>query len=144
MTQGLRDRALRLLARREHSRAELAQKLAAHGTTEEIQAVLETLERSGLLSDARYAEAFVRSKAGRFGTFKLRHELRSRGVAENLIDAALAQGGADDRARAQELWRRKFGAAPISAAEYARQARFLQRRGFSADTIRRVLKDRDE
>ncbi|MEW5888479.1 MAG: recombination regulator RecX [Pseudomonadota bacterium] len=144
MTEDLKNRAVRLLARREHSRIELARKLASHGTPQEIQAVLDHLERSGLLSDARYAESFVRAKSGRFGTLKLRHELRARGVAEELIEAALLSDGDSEQGRACEVWRRKFGSPPRGAAEYARQARFLQSRGFAAEVIRRVLKNESE
>ncbi|MFZ5509621.1 MAG: recombination regulator RecX [Pseudomonadota bacterium] len=143
MTEDLKNRAVRLLARREHSRIELARKLAPHGTPQEIQAVLQQLEQSGLLSDARYAESFVRAKGSRFGALKLRHELRARGVAEELIAAALLPDGDNEQDRACEVWRRKFGSPPRDAAEYARQARFLQNRGFAAEVIRRVLKSGD-
>ena len=74
-----------MLARREHSRAELARKLADDATPEDLQAVLDHLERSGLLSDARFAESFVSSRAPRFGSAKLRHALRARGVADEII-----------------------------------------------------------
>ena len=144
MTLELKNRALRMLARREHSRAELAQKLAAHGNTEDIQAVLDQLEQSGLLSDARFVEAFVCARASRCGAAKLRHGLRARGVSEELIAAALEGDRESEGARAREVWRRKFGALPQDRSEYARQARFLQGRGFSSEVIRRVLKDLGE
>lgn len=151
----LRGRAIRLLARREHSRAELAQKLASSAaraspeepaagdnTTEDIDSVLDQLERSGLLSDARAAEAYVRSHAARFGATRLIHNLRSRGIDVALIETSLAQECLEDeRTRATAVWRAKFDQAPRDAREWARQARFLQGRGFSGDVIRRLLKD---
>src|SRR5690606_8709838 len=85
----LRERALRHLARRDHSRAELARKLAAHGDADEIDAVIERMGELGLQSDTRYAEAFVRGKAGRFGASRLRSELARRGVDRDLIDEAI-------------------------------------------------------
>ena len=86
----LRERALRHLARRDHSRAELARKLAAHGSADEIEAVITRMGELGLQSDTRYAETFVRGKAARFGLSRLRNELSRRGVDRELIDQAIA------------------------------------------------------
>jgi len=138
----LRERALGHLARRDHSRAELTRKLAPHGSAEEIEDVLNRMTELGLLSDNRFAEAWVRGKAGRFGTARLRHDLAQRGVARDTIDAALdseCTEGEIERARA--IWHSKFGAAPSDAREWARQARFLQGRGFAGDVIRKLLKE---
>jgi len=144
LSDALKGKALRLLARREHSRAELARKLASEGSLEEIASVLDQLEQAGLLSDRRFAEALVFSRAARFGAARLRHDLKARGVAEEIIAGALPQDAADEAARAREVWRRKFGAAPADRADYARQARFLQQRGFATDIIRKVLKEQQE
>ena len=114
-------------------------------TPEDIDNVLDQLERSGLLSDARAAEAYVRSHAARFGAAKLVHRLKARGIDAALIAASLAQDGlGDERARATAVWRGKFGQAPRDAREWARQARFLQGRGFSGEIIRKLLKDADD
>ena len=83
------QRALRLLARREHSRAELAHKLAPHGTPEEIEETLSRLERTGLLSDERCARAFVAARAERSGRRLLEMRLRERGLDDALIDEVL-------------------------------------------------------
>jgi regulatory protein len=140
----LKGKALRMLARREHSRAELLRKLAADGTREEIQDVLDQLEQSGLLSDARFAESFVSSRAARVGNARLRHDLRARGIADEVIAAALPAEADSETERAREVWRRKFAAPPADRADYARQARFLQQRGFAVDIIRKVLKEQEE
>ncbi|HTY99294.1 MAG TPA: recombination regulator RecX [Rhodocyclaceae bacterium] len=139
----LKKRAIACLARRDHSRAELARKLAAHGSEEEIEPVLQDLERQGLLSDARFADAYLRSRAGQRGDARLRQDLRTKGVAGELIDERLAEL-ADELERARAVWSRKYGAAPADGKEWARQARFLQGRGFSAETIRRLLKNVEE
>jgi regulatory protein len=136
----LRQRALRLLARREHSRAELERKLAADGTEEEIANVLTQLEAEGLLSDARAAGAYLRAHAGRFGLARLRQDLRKRGLSPELAADDLADLG-DELGRARAVWARKFTAAPADAQDWARQARFLQSRGFATDIIRKLLKD---
>jgi len=149
----LRARALRALNRREHSRAELEQKLAPHGTTAEIAELLDELVTTDVLSETRFVEIYISSRAARFGAAKLRHGLRNKGIAEALIEMALVayqeSGSAEDTsmgseaARARAIWQRKFAALPQDRNEYARQGRFLQGRGFSGDVIRRVLKSED-
>lgn len=140
----LRERALRLLARREYARAELAQKLAAHTeSAEEINRVLDDLVARHLLSDARYAEMRVHARGARYGNARLAHELRAAGVDAELTAAALATTE-DELTRAKEVWQRKYSTLPADVAERARQANFLARRGFSSETIRRVLRDCDE
>lgn len=141
----LRSRAIKLLARREHTRAELAKKLAAHGTPEEINTVIDQLTACNLQSDARFAESFIRAKARRSGSLKLRHSMLSKGLAKTLVDSHLATADMpNELTRAKALWLRKFAKAPANtndAKEWARQARFLQSRGFSTDIIRRTLKE---
>ena len=138
----LRERALRHLARRDHSRAELARKLASHGGADEIEAVIERMGELGLQSDTRYAEAFVRGKAGRFGASRLRSELARRGIDRDLIDEAIAGECVESEAdRARAVLRGRFTEPPADAREWARQARFLQTRGFAPDLIRKLLKE---
>ncbi|MCZ7653738.1 MAG: recombination regulator RecX [Rhodocyclaceae bacterium] len=133
-----------MLARREHSRAELTRKLSADGTREDIQTMLDQLEQTGLLSDARFAEAYVSSRAARAGNAKLRHCLRARASPKKSSRRRCPPIAIAELERACEVWRRKFGAAPVDRVDYARQARFLQQRGFAADTVRRVLKEMAE
>jgi regulatory protein len=132
------------LARREHTRAELTRKLAAHGTQEEIDTVLNELAKCGLQSDARFAESWLRSQAGRLGVTRLRQTLRTKGVAADLIAeqvANLSNELPDEMERARAVWTKKFAQPPVDAREWARQARFLQGRGFSVEIIRKLLKD---
>ncbi len=143
MDGSLRERALRLLARREHSRAELARKLTAHAeSAEALAVVLDDLEARRLLSDARYVEMRLNARSARFGNARLAQELRTQGgVDGELVETALADCG-DELARARQVWQRKFGdrPAPADAAGRAKQMRFLTSRGFSGETIRRVLR----
>ena len=142
MSSTLRERALRLLSRREHARVELARKLARHAeSADEIEAVLDDLAARGLLSDERYVEMRMNARSPRYGNARLAHELRTQGVAEKLVAEALASGECE-LSRARQVWQRKFGGQPVAneAAERARQTRFLMNRGFSGETIRRVLR----
>jgi regulatory protein len=140
----LRVRALQLLTRRDHSRAELRAKLAGHAeSADELEAVLDRLQGERLLSDQRFASQRVVARAGRYGNTRLRQELRQKGVGDDEIAAALPEGG-DESARCRAVWARKFGELPHSAEERARQMRFLQYRGFSGEAIRRVLSGAEE
>jgi regulatory protein len=139
----LRARAMRLLARREHSRAELERKLShiAH-EGDDVGIVIEELAQRGWLSDARYAEQTVRAKARRFGPLKVAHELRAKGVADEAIEAAFRLAGADGAADIERVWRTRFSATPNNDRERARQVRFLQGRGFRLDDILKFLRTR--
>jgi regulatory protein len=140
MSGTLRERALRLLARREHARIELSRKLAPHAeSAEQLEALLDDLAARRLLSDERYVEMRLNARSARFGNARLAHELRMQGVAEELVSEALANGE-DELTRARQVWQRKFGEAPADAGERARQMRFLMSRGFSGETIRRVMR----
>jgi regulatory protein len=141
----LRERALGLLARREHSRVELARKLRPHAeSAEALVALLDELEKRKLLSDARYAEARSHSLGRRFGSARIAHELRASGVASTLVDAAVRQARGADLERAREAWAKRFGRAPADALERAKQMRFLQGRGFGLDVIRKVIAGADD
>ena len=139
----IQSSALRLLARREHSTQELTAKLLVRGF--ELGAVAEVvsaLAAKNLVSDARFVEEFVAARLRRgAGPAKIRDELRNRGVVEGLVEDALDVRRDEWMATAAAVRRKRFGAAlPRDFAERARQARFLQQRGFTADQIRKVLK----
>ncbi len=141
----LRERALRLLARREHSRAELAKKLQVHSRPgDDLEALLDDLSRRKLLSDERYAESRAHALSRKFGAARIAHELRARGLDKDLADKASKTARATELERAREVWRRKFRSAPKTREERARQMRFLQSRGFSFDAIRAVVTGADE
>lgn len=136
----LRERALALLARREHSRAQLARKLAAHARDgDELAAVLDELESRGWLSDARFAEALIHDKQARFGSAYLVQALRRQGVPEELVREYVGALRQTEEERARQVWRAKFGVLPGDARERARQMRFLAQRGFAMEVIARIL-----
>jgi regulatory protein len=148
----LRARALQYLARREYCRAELRGKLLPHVQADEdsetaqfvaVDALLDDLTARGWLSDERAATQLVHAKRSRFGTQRIAHELRQKGIAENLISDALPQLKETELEAAREVWRKKFGTAPQDEKEKAKQVRFLQSRGFSMDAIFKVLRFED-
>jgi len=143
----VRTAALALLAGRDFGRSELARRLARRGyPVPVVESVVEALVAERLLSETRFVEQFIRQHAGRgHGPVRIRAELRERGVPEVEIEAGLEAAGEDWGAVAREVRRRRFGSSPPGDyAERARQARFLQYRGFSADHIRAALGPGDD
>ncbi|HEY5757925.1 MAG TPA: regulatory protein RecX [Steroidobacter sp.] len=135
--------AVRLLARREHSTEELKRKLAAKGHPEaSIATVLGKLGEKKLVSDERFATNYVHHHARRGqGPVRIRANLRQQGVSDSQIQQEISGGEQDWNSLATEVRRRKFGVElPKTAAERAKQARFLQYRGFNSDQIRAALK----
>ena len=141
--QRARRLALGLLARREHSFQELSIKLAQRGLPADvITLTLQALQSERLLSEERFVEQFVRSRIERGdGPMKIRAELAQRGIEAMHADQEI-DSQAPDWSRLAEIQRRKRfgGEIPESFAERARQARFLQGRGFGMSEIRRALK----
>lgn len=140
----LKARAMRLLARREHSRQELSRKLErVAGEGDDVEVVLDELSAKGWLSDTRFAEQSVRAKARRYGPLKVAHDLRTKGVDDEAIAAAFRAAGSDGAASIESVWRTRFKAAPVNDRERARQVRFLQGRGFALNEVLRFLKTRE-
>lgn len=141
LQMSLKARALKYLSAREHSRIELARKLARYAQEgDDIEALLDSLESAKLLSDARFSESLIHRRAARFGNSRILSELQSHGIDGESLDEIKSSLREDEAARAAEVWRRKFGQPPADAAERAKQMRFLQQRGFSTSAIRHALK----
>ena len=140
----LRARALRLLARREHSREELRRKLVPHlAESDDVESLLDDFTQRGWLSDARFAEHSIRAKARRFGPLKVAQHLRERGLDEEAIAAGFHAAGLDGVASIEGVWKSKFHERPLDDRELARQVRFLQGRGFAVADILRFLKEEE-
>jgi regulatory protein len=147
----LKGRALRCLAQREHSRSELERKLARHVDGDgaepaqaQIAALLDELASHGLLSEARVAQSVLLSQGRRFGTRRLKQTLMAKGLPTELVAQTLQQARATELERAREVWRRRFGMAPVDAKDRARQARFLAARGFAGEVIHRIVQGQDD
>ncbi|MBW8363940.1 MAG: recombination regulator RecX [Rhizobium sp.] len=136
----LRERALRLLARREHSRAELTRKLETAGFAgDEIASLLDDFEKRSWLSDQRFAESYIADHRARAGSIKLAYDLRQRGVPTSIVDQLLSDNQESELERARDVWKKKFGTPPGNTTEKAKHMRFLQSRGFTTAVIREII-----
>ncbi len=134
-----------LLARREYATAELRLKLSHHGYgPDSIDEAIGALTEEGLLSDARFAEFFVRGRVDKgYGPLRIRHELRERAIDDALIVEALAPYESEWSSRAATARCKRFGTRlPVAMRDRARQSRFLQQRGFTTDQVRALLDGR--
>jgi regulatory protein len=137
----LKARALRHLARREHSRAELERKLAPHAESPEaLEKLLDALAAKRQLSDERYAEARAHQLARKYGAARIRQDLKAKGIDDDIAGRIPAEGEA---ARAAAILARKYRTPATTPRERARRMRFLLQRGFSHDTIRHVVSSGD-
>ena len=137
-----RNSAMRLLARREHSRAELRGKLVGRGfENDSVEELLQGLEDQDFLSDERFAMSLIASRAETgYGPKRIDLELRNRGVSEELAREALAKAEVDWGQQVTDQAVRKFGSDPAQTfPEWARRARHLERRGFGQDAIRLAI-----
>jgi regulatory protein len=133
----LKARALRHLVRREHSRAELARRLAPHAESPAaVEQVLDLLLSGKHQSDQRYAEERVRVLSRKYGAARIRHDLRSKGIAEEIVESVGSEGELE---RARQILNRRYRAPAATPEERARRARFLQGRGFALDVIVRLI-----
>ncbi|MDP1766557.1 MAG: recombination regulator RecX [Methylotenera sp.] len=146
--KSLRQRALDYLGKREYSYFELAQKLKAFAedsddssANDKISAILDDFKKRGWLSDARFTEQLVYARQSKFGSARVANELREKGVADDLIASAVEEVKVNELDNAREVCRKKFKASPSNREDWAKQARFLQSRGFGFDVIKKVLNE---
>ena len=142
-----RNKALDLLARREHSVVELRDKLLVRDfDADAVEAAISRLLEEGLLSDARFADAFMSSRLRKgHGPVRIRAELVKRGVADSLIEPCVDAADVDWIELAKQVRDKKFGGQRTTGyREWSRQAKFLQYRGFTTEQVRHVLGDMND
>lgn len=138
----VRAKAMDLLARREHSRLELRQKLIQRGyPPAQIDPVLDRLAEERLLDEGRYAELYASTRADKgYGPLRIARELRERGVPDEQVTASLAALETFWLPKLRELHRKRFKSRiPADAAERMRQIRVLRQHGFTLDQIKRLF-----
>ena len=148
----LKNRALGYLALREYSRLELGRKLARYAEPDDdIEAVLDFMEKARFLSTERFSEALIRRRASSFGNSRIMAELRTHQLDPELLARSKAELTESEQARARAVWEKKFGSAggagsavesgaPTDPAQRAKQIRFLAQRGFSPEAIRAAMR----
>jgi regulatory protein len=167
-TLSLKMRAITLLSQREHSRSELRQKLlrilrrdlaAAVGSqtatadevnpsdatdpADQVETLLEWLQQQGYLSDERFVESRIHARASRYGDLRIKQELAQHGLSLSADKLATLKEGEYERAKA--IWQRKFGGQVAQdLAVKAKQMRFMIARGFSSETVRKLLNAQDD
>jgi len=138
----LRARALRLLARREHTRQELENKLSPHATSsEDLQSLISGLQQKNQLSEERFAEERARSLSRKYGAARIRQDLRAKGVSDELISRVTGEGELE---RARAILERKYRSVATTREEKAKRMRFMQSRGFSSEIIFKLLSARSD
>lgn len=133
----LKARALRYLSAREHSRLELGRKLGRYAEEgEDVDALLDFLEKNNWLSQERFAESLINRRAARYGNSRVVAELQQHGVNGEALAGLKSHLADSEIARACAVWRRKFGSVAVDAAGRSKQMRFLLQRGFSQRAVR--------
>jgi|TARA_Y100000310_G_scaffold344278_1_gene456180 regulatory protein len=139
----VRRAAMDMLARRDHSVKELRTKLARRfsSATELISTEVDKLKEEGLQSDQRLAEHLVRSRVGKGqGPVKIKAELRSKGLSDDLIEQTLLETDVDWEVLVKEVACKRFGESPpVNQRDRAKRVRFLQQRGFLFEQISHVV-----
>lgn len=141
-TRTVQQVAADLLSRRDHSYYELQIKLQQRDfDLDEIHTTLDHFVQKGWLNEARFVESYMLYRARRgYGPLRIRQELQEKRVGDDLIDAMFAETDIDWDEQLLQVYRKKFGVAPVEDyTERAKQQRFLQYRGFYAESIRRLI-----
>lgn len=137
----LKGRALRYLSMREHSRSELELKLSRYAQeSDDVPALLDTLEALNFLSTARFSESLVNRRQARFGNQRILAELKSHAVDREQIDRVKESLLESEAIRATEVLHRKYPSKAADHQERAKQMNFLLQRGFSSKSIQIALR----
>lgn len=140
----LKARALRFLSLREHSRLELGRKLSKYAEEgDDIEALLDLLEKNNWLSQERFSESLIHRRAARYGNSRIVAELQSHGVNGEALQELKSNLADTEIERACEIWQRKFGAVATDPQERNKQVRFLLQRGFSQRAVMKAIKGVD-
>ncbi len=141
----LKGRALRYLSMREHSRLELGRKLARYAEEgDDVEALLDLLEKNNWLSQERFSEALIHRRAARYGNSRIVAELQSHGVNGEALQELKSNLADSETERCLDVWNRKFGTVAADPQARNKQMRFLLQRGFSQRAVQKALKGAPE
>ncbi|HMT02423.1 MAG TPA: regulatory protein RecX [Burkholderiales bacterium] len=140
----LKSKVLYYLAKRDYSYKELLQKLQKHSQNiKEITNLLDECVQKGWLCEERYIINYIQSKSKKYSLLKIKNELQQKTNNTQLIEEILAKSQIDEYQIALSIWQKKFKVIAVDAKDRAKQARFLQSRGFSLSTIKKILNNTD-
>ncbi|MBP0635161.1 recombination regulator RecX [Cupriavidus sp. AcVe19-6a] len=141
----LKARAVGYLSRREHSRAELARKLAPHAESpEQLEQLLDALERENWLSNQRFADSLVHRRGARYGAARVMQEAKTHKLDSEQLGELQERLRATETERAREVWRKRFGVPPDTPEARAKQIRFMVARGFARAVVSKIIQGADE
>lgn len=141
----LKARAVGYLSRREHSRAELRRKLAPHAETpEEVDVLLDALERENWLSNDRFVDSLVHRRASRYGAARVMQEAKTHQLGNEQLHDLQDRLRETELERAHEVWRKRFGTPPDSPEARAKQIRFMVARGFSRAVVGKIIRGAED
>jgi len=141
----LKARAVGYLSRREHSRAELARKLAPHAESpEQLEQLLDALERENWLSNQRFADSLLHRRGSRYGAARVIQEAKTHQLGSEQLGELRDRLRESEPERAREVWRKRFGTPPATPEERAKQIRFMMARGFSRSVIGKVIQGAED
>ncbi|MCA3187302.1 MULTISPECIES: recombination regulator RecX [unclassified Cupriavidus] len=141
----LKARAVGYLSRREHSRVELARKLAPHAeSAEEVEMLLDALERENWLSNDRFVDSLVHRRASRYGAARVMQEAKTHQLGNEQLRELQDRLRDTEAERAAEVWRKRFGVPPDSPEARAKQIRFMMARGFSRSVIGKIIRGAED
>lgn len=141
----LKARAVGYLSRREHSRAELRRKLAPHAETpEEVDTLLDALERENWLSNDRFVDSLVHRRASRYGAARVMQEAKTHQLGNEQLHDLQDRLRETEVERAREVWRKRFGTTPDSPEARAKQIRFMVARGFSRAVVGKIIRGAED
>ncbi|TPQ35546.1 recombination regulator RecX [Cupriavidus pinatubonensis] len=141
----LKARAVGYLSRREHSRAELARKLAPHAESpEQLEQLLDALERENWLSNQRFADSLLHRRGSRYGAARVLQEAKNHKLGSEQLGELQERLRETESDRAREVWRKRFGSPPATPEERAKQIRFMMTRGFSRSVIGKVIQGAED
>jgi regulatory protein len=138
VARNIRETCLRLLARREHSRKELLDKMVIKGfNKDDVLAVIDELVLQGWQNDQRYAESYVRYRMQKgAGPIRIINELRQTGIDAAIVDEIMQKTGGSWMDLLERVYLRKYKQdTSVDRNEWAKRSRFLLQRGFSTDMI---------
>ena len=136
-----REKALDFLSFQGRTRLQMKQKLKQEGYPENvIEKVMEFLKEYRFVDDVAYAKNYVSLNSGRKSCRQMKEELRLKGVCQEEIMQVLEEGEVDEEASALALMKKRLkGCRQLSREEKTRQSAYLARKGYSYDTIHRVM-----